>query len=169
MPSKITEKQIERLKDLLPLYRKIIRYSTEKLAGFLGLDRQQISRLETGRTKLTQVHFRAISQIIDETMSEKFESNEFNISLLIIQVLIKSNEEHLDDDEYLHWKDIIMQFSKIDDVGDPTNQIKLLKGFAIASKDLNEGDVVPSIELLDDIVEGFREAMQKMNIIINNE
>ena len=169
MPEQITEKQLERLKDALPLYRKILGYSAEKLGGFLGLKRQQISSLETGRTKLTQVHFRAISQIINETIGEKLENNEINIALFVVQVLISVNEEYLDDEEYAQWKDILTQYSKIDDVGDSDNQAKLLKGFALASKDLNIGDVVPSIELLDDILSEFKEFMQKMNNMINED
>lgn len=169
MPTQVTEIQLKRLKEELPLYRRILGYSAEKFGGFLGLKRQQISSLETGRTTLTRVHFRAIVQVINETIGEKLDNNEINIALFVIQVLIGVSEEYLNDEEYLHWRDILVQFSKLGDVGSPENQVKLLKGFAIASKDLNKGDVVPSIELLDDIIEGFREYMQKMNNIINNE
>ncbi|BCR36749.1 helix-turn-helix domain-containing protein [Mariniplasma anaerobium] len=169
MLTQITKKQLERLKDALPLYRKILGYSAEKFGSYLGLKRQQISSLETGRTTLTQVHFRAITQIISETVSDKAEKNEINIVLFIILVLLNENEEMLDDDEYLYWKDIMIQFSKLDDVGDSDNQVKLLKGFAFASKDLNKGDIVPTIEFLDDIITGYKEFIQKMNDIANKE
>jgi transcriptional regulator with XRE-family HTH domain len=165
MPTQITEKQLERLKDLLPIYRKTLRFSAEKLAGFLGLERQQIGRLETGRTKLTQIHFHAFSNIISESIAELSVEKGINISLVVILVLLKSNEELLDDDEFLSWKDILIQLSKIDDVGDSENQIKLLKGFALASKDLNQGDKVPEIQVLDKAVSLFRDFLQSMNEI----
>lgn len=169
MPSIITDKQLERLKGILPLYRKILGYSAEKLGSYLGLKRQQINSLETGRTKLTQIHYRAISQIIHEIIAEKLENNEVNISLFIIQIILGLSDEYLDDEEFLYWENIMIQFSQIKSIGNPDNQIKLLKGFAIASKDLDKGDIVPTIDLLDDIVAEFKKFIDKINSIIDDE
>ena len=113
MPVIISDIQLNRLRDNLPLFRKIIGYSAEKLGSFIGMKRQQISSLETGRTKLTQVHYRAITQIINESISEKLEDDDINIALFVILVLLGANEEIIDDNEYLIWIDILSNFSKI--------------------------------------------------------
>jgi transcriptional regulator with XRE-family HTH domain len=167
MPTLITQKQLDRLKDGLPLYRKILGYSAEKFGSFLGLNQQQISSLETGRTRLTQVHFLAISQIITVSISEIQNETEINIALIIILVLLQATEDDLDDEEYKSWKNILTQFSKIDDIGNSENQIKLLKGFAIASMDLNEGEIIPTIDILNDIIDKYREYLLSIQELEN--
>ena len=169
MPVIISDIQLNRLRDNLPLFRKIIGYSAEKLGSFIGMKRQQISSLETGRTKLTQVHYRAITQIINESISEKLEDNDINIALFVILVLLGANEEIIDDNEYLIWIDILSNFSKIKDVGNPDNQIKLLNGFAIAAKNLKKGDVVPSLGTLERIIEIFKSSIHSLNNMIYEE
>ena len=167
MPIKISEIQLNRLRENLPLFRKIIGYSAEKLGSFIGLKRQQISSLETGRTKLTQVHYRAISQIINESISEKLEENDVNIALFVILVLLRASEEDIDDNEYLIWIDILSNFSQIKDIGNPENQIKLLNGFAISAKNLKKGDIVPSLGTLEKVIEVFRSSIQTLGTVIN--
>lgn len=169
MPVKISDSQLNRLKNSLPLYRKIIGYSAEKFGSFIGLKRQQISSLETGRTKLTQVHYRAISQIINESISEKLEENDINIALFVILVLLRASEKDIDDKEYIIWIDILSSFSQIRDVGNPENQIKLLNGFAIAAKNLKKGDIVPSLGTLEKVIDIFKTSIRSLNIAIAEE
>lgn len=170
----ITDKQLERFRDLLPLYRKIQGYSAEKLGSFLGLDRQQINRLENGKTKLTQVHFRAISQIMTEALSvnEIQDENDINIAVFVILVLVNASDDELDDEEYNRWKEILLRFSKMEDIGDPEEQARLLKGFAIAYHDSNdaaEDNIEFTLDILDEILVMFKDFVKKMNQYISEE
>lgn len=165
MPTAISNTQIERLRDLMPIYRKIKGYSIEKFAGFLGLDRLQLSRLESGKTKFTQIHFRAIYDIISETTSELDDAEDLNVGLILILILSKTETDLLDDEEYLLWKQILIQLSKIDELGNVTDQIKLLKGFAIASMNLEQGERIPEIYVLEQVINSVNELLKSIREI----
>ena len=57
------EKQINIFEYVRRVYYDI---SQDKFGSFFGLQRQQVSSLETGRTKITKIHVRALLSILEE-------------------------------------------------------------------------------------------------------
>ena len=160
MPKKITEEQRKRLKENLPTIRKIIGFSADELGKLIGLTRQSVTNLETGNTKLTTLHFRAITQVIDEIYTEKICSGDNPIIFIVMTVFIKAEE--LEEDEYIKWKRVFTQLSALMREGVVDDPVATLKGLVFGAYELSAGDTVPANKMLDAISEAMSEVMSEM-------
>ena len=63
------EKLIERLQDHLATIRKAAGWTGEQLANELGVTKQTVSSLETGKTKMTKMHYLAIRAVFNNEIA----------------------------------------------------------------------------------------------------
>lgn len=57
--------EIEKLQDNLPSLRKLAGWTAEDLGDKVGVTKQTISNLETGRTKMSKIQYIAIRAVLD--------------------------------------------------------------------------------------------------------
>ena len=64
------EERLRRFQEHFSLIRKSTGWTAAALGEKLGVSRQMISGLETGRTKMTIMQYRAIRQVLDEEIAQ---------------------------------------------------------------------------------------------------
>lgn len=83
---------MEDKKDHLQKYLYLIRtsagWSTTDLGNKLGVTRQMISNLETGRNKMTRIQYLAIRQVFDEEIKNSAENNDTQMLKDLLRVLV---------------------------------------------------------------------------------
>ena len=94
------EKQIKRLQKNLSSIRKIAGWSMEELGDRIGAQKQTISNLENGKTKMSFTQYIAIRSILDCEIEERFEQDKEDIlgramELLFAPDLDEENESKL--------------------------------------------------------------------------
>lgn len=83
------EREIERLTENLSTIRKIAGWSSEELGELIGVTKQTISNIETGKSKMSKAQYIAIRSVIDYEISEN--SNNKLLSQ-VVEILLNSDE-----------------------------------------------------------------------------
>lgn len=96
------EKQIKRLQKNLSSIRKIAGWSMEELGDRIGAQKQTISNLENGKTKMSFTQYIAIRSILDCEIEERIEKDKEDILGRAVELLFSSdldeeNESRLSD------------------------------------------------------------------------
>lgn len=74
--------EIEKLQDNLPSLRKLAGWTAEDLGDKVGVTKQTISNLETGRTKMSKIQYIAIRAVFDyEAQSNQNLANALHLVL----------------------------------------------------------------------------------------
>ena len=166
MPTKISDGQLKRFQENLPTFRKIIGYSAEELGELIGLTRQSVTNLETGKTPFTPLHHRAIFHLINEVYIEKIvnDSNEINPNTLILPIAMKLliEVEDFEDADYDKCKKIFTQLSTLMSDGVVDDPVATLRGLILSTYELNAGDVIPIDSLIGIISETISTAVMEM-------
>ncbi|MBQ7250267.1 MAG: helix-turn-helix domain-containing protein [Bacilli bacterium] len=100
----ITNEEIERLGEVLSLARQSLGWSTEELAQQIGVTRQTINNLESGRGKLSKTQYMAIRCLFDDEIELHPDETEMLKTLLEICV---DNPDKYDDEAKKKIKDNI--------------------------------------------------------------
>jgi len=161
MPSKITTTQLRNMKENLSMFRKITGFSPEEFGELIGLTRQSITNLETGKTPLTPLHFRAIHQLINEVYIEKVMSGDSPI--IAIAMMLFLTDDEMEEEDYKEYKRIFAQLATLINDGVVDDPIATLKGLILSSFQLSAGDVVPDDRLLENLNEIISEAFKDMS------
>ena len=72
----ISEEEIKRFQGILLLVRKCVGWSAEELGDRIGVTRQTINNLESGRCKLNKTQYIAMRSVLDKEMEEFPEETE---------------------------------------------------------------------------------------------
>lgn len=92
----IMDKNIKKLQMNLLSIRKIAGWTAEGLGDRIGVTKQTISNLETGKTKLTQTQYIAIRAVLDYEM----QINKDNTVLAqVIDILLNNSDDDLDEEK----------------------------------------------------------------------
>lgn len=93
----IMEQQIKRLQANLLSIRKIAGWTAKDLGDRIGVTKQTISNLETGKAKLTQIQYIAIRAVLDY----EIQTNKDNTVLpQVINILLNNeNKEYFDEEK----------------------------------------------------------------------
>ena len=162
MPKAISKEQLKRLQENLSTFRKITGYSTEEFGELIGLTRQSVTNLETGKTPFTPLHYRAIYHIINEVYAEKILNGENPNPILAIAMTVFIWAYELEEGEYKKWKQIFAQLSTLMSDGVVDDPVATLKGLVLSSYELQAGDLVPADRLLETISEIISGSMNEM-------
>jgi len=152
MPNIIPSHQLTRMQENLPTLRKLTGCSIEEFATLLGLTRQTISNLETGKTPFTPIYYRGIFQFIDEAHMELVElsiDNEnasHHVLWLAMHLLI--NAEDIEETDYAKCKEVFGQLASLMSENLVSSPLSTLRGLLFSSYGLREGDVIPSDSLI---------------------
>ena len=92
----INEEGIERLNAVLGLARQSLGWSTERLASEIGVTRQTINNLESGRGRLPKTQYMALRCLFDDEMENHPDETEMLATLLEVFV---DHPENYDDDK----------------------------------------------------------------------
>lgn len=87
--NKFTEKEIGRLTENLSAIRKIAGWSSEELGKLIGVTKQTISNIETGKSKMSKTQYIAIRSVIDYEISENPENK---LLPQVVEILLNSDE-----------------------------------------------------------------------------
>ena len=84
--------EIDKLQHNLPSLRKVAGWTAEDLAQKLGVTKQTISNIETGRTAMTKLHYIALRAILD--YEARSNPNLARSLLLVLDDREATEEEH---------------------------------------------------------------------------
>lgn len=84
--------KVERLQKNLYLIRTCAGWSASDLGNKLGVSRQMISNLESGRNRMTMMHYRAIRNALDEEIGLSAKNNDTQMLEDVIRVLVDEPE-----------------------------------------------------------------------------
>lgn len=91
----INEESIDRLGSVLGLARQSLGWSTERLASEIGVTRQTVNNLESGRGKLSKTQYMALRCLFDDEMETHPDETEMLATLL--EVFVDHPEKYDDD------------------------------------------------------------------------
>lgn len=97
MPS-TDEELIERLQEHLGTIRKAAGWTGERLANELGVTKQTISSLETGKTQMTKMHYLAIRSVFNNEIAVSGNEDLAKIIQLFVDQPVASKLEELQGD-----------------------------------------------------------------------
>ncbi len=100
----INEEAITRLGEVLGLARQSLGWSTEKLAEQIGVTRQTVNNLESGRGKLSKTQYMALRCLFDDEMESHPEETEMLATILEVFV---DHPEKYDEDKRKQIRDSI--------------------------------------------------------------
>ena len=104
IPMTITNEEIERLGEVLSLARQSLGWSTEELATQIGVTRQTVNNLESGRGKLSKTQYMAIRCLFDDEIEQHPDETKMLKDLLEICV---DNPDAYDEEAKKKIKDTI--------------------------------------------------------------
>ena len=152
MPELITEKQLLRFQENLPTFRKLSGCSAEDFAELIGLTRQSVTNLETGKTPFTPLHYRAIlhllSEINQEQSKSRFDCAEASSNILPLAMMLLMEQQDIDEADYAKCKKIFAQLATLMNEGVADDPLTTLHGLMLSTFNLTEGDIIPSDALL---------------------
>lgn len=105
MPRNIENKdsQVLLLQQNLAAIRKIAGWTAERLANRIGVTKQTISNLETGKTPMNLTQYIAIRAILDH----EIETNKENTVLPQVVTILLDKRDELNEEDYAKLKDVI--------------------------------------------------------------
>ena len=100
----INEEEVGRLGQVLGLARQSLGWSTERLASEIGVTRQTVNNLESGRGRLSKTQYMALRCLFDDEMETHPEETEMLATLLEVFV---DHPEKYDEDKRKQIRDSI--------------------------------------------------------------
>ena len=100
----INEEAISRLGEVLGLARQSLGWSTERLAVEIGVTRQTVNNLESGRGRLSKTQYMALRCLFDDEMENHPDETEMLATLLEVFV---DHPEKYDEDKRKQIRDSI--------------------------------------------------------------
>ncbi|WP_321973192.1 helix-turn-helix transcriptional regulator [Paratractidigestivibacter sp.] len=92
------EELIERLQEHLGTIRKAAGWTGERLANELGVTKQTVSSLETGKTQMTKMHYLAIRSVFNNEIAVSGNEDLAKIIQLFVDQPVASKLEKLQED-----------------------------------------------------------------------
>ena len=91
------DKKIVTFQALLPSIRRATGWTAEEFGKKIGVSRQAISNLETGRFNLTKTHYIAMRYVLDEEMDEHPDDTE--MLRLLLDALVDNPEKYSEEEK----------------------------------------------------------------------
>ena len=82
--------EIERLQDNLLLVRRVVGWTAEEFGDRIGVTRQTINNIESGRNRLTKTQYIAMRSVLDAEMSQA--PNDTEMLKVLLEVLVDHPE-----------------------------------------------------------------------------
>ena len=89
---------IKRFQDNLLLIRRTVGWTAEEFGDRLGLTRQTINNLESGRNKLSKVQYIAMRSILDDEIRSYSDDSEMDMLKDILEVCVDNPEKYTDEE-----------------------------------------------------------------------
>ena len=104
-----TEKEIKKLQQNLSAIRKIAGWSSEELGELIGVTKQTVSNIETGKSKMSKTQYIAIRSVIDYEISENPDNK---LLPQVIEILLNSDDTPENKQKALATKEFIDRTTK---------------------------------------------------------
>ena len=105
----VTDEEVKRFRDNLPLIRRAAGWSAEEFGKRVGISRQSINNLENGKYNLTKPHYVAMRYVLNEEI-EKYPGEETEMLRVVLDAFVDNPDKEIYTDEV---KEEIKQKAKL--------------------------------------------------------